>query len=34
EKFYLKNLGIEKKDPKYFTIRKNHAHRLSFGFRG
>ncbi|GAA7780825.1 hypothetical protein HpMS14_15070 [Helicobacter pylori] len=34
EKFYLKNLGIEKKDPKHFTIRKNHAHRLSFGFRG
>ncbi|MGL2545503.1 DNA methyltransferase, partial [Helicobacter pylori] len=21
-------------DPKHFTIRKNHAHRLSFGFRG
>ncbi|WP_088612004.1 class I SAM-dependent methyltransferase [Helicobacter pylori] len=34
EKFYLKNLGIEKKDPKHFTIRKNHACCLSFGFRG
>ncbi len=34
EKFYLKNLMIEKKDPKHFTIRKNHACCLSFGFRG
>ncbi|GHS22475.1 DNA methyltransferase [Helicobacter pylori] len=34
EKFYLKNLGVEKKDPKHFTIRKNHACCLSFGFRG